>query len=92
MALWLDYNRRLDGCRADRDVPLVCFDQPAADLLQSLRALCVRLGLDPAAATGENAFFEEGLRHQGVKDPANAWEGISADARELYESLRAEAL
>ena len=80
--LWTTYNRRLAALRARHDVPVVCFDQPAPELVAALKAICLRLDLDPA---GADAFFEATLRHHDGS--AESWDGIPAEARALYEDL-----
>lgn len=82
LALWTTYNRRLVTLRDRHDIPMICFDLPAPDLIAVLKAACARLDLDPA---GADAFFEATLRHHDGRE--ESWDGLPAEARSLYEQL-----
>jgi hypothetical protein len=87
LRLWSVYNRRLAEYQASFDVPIICFDQPAAELLGALRRLCSRLGLD---ATAAETFFDQDLRHHdGGAEP---WDDVPGADRALYEQLCSGAL
>lgn len=54
--LWVDYNRRLVAEHRRAPFPLIRFDQPRDDLLESVALIGCHLGLSPGA--GSDTFFD----------------------------------
>ena len=59
--IWLDYNVRLLELHDRFDFPLISFDQPPDQYIETLGSLAGSLGLEADAAS---EFFEKGLRTQ----------------------------
>ncbi|MGP1281409.1 MAG: sulfotransferase [Parasphingopyxis sp.] len=83
--LWHRYNERLLALWQRERFPLVDFDVAADRYLESVAALCHRLGLDPARSG--DRFFEAPLRtaHREGTDIAVA---IPARTERLYRDLK----
>lgn len=82
LALWTAYNRRLFDLARIEDIPLLSFDQPAADYVAATLALIRDLGL--ALPSDAPAFFDDSLRHQAGADDI----ALPEDTAALYAALQ----
>lgn len=81
--LWEHYNRRLLALQDETPFPLLCFDEPEAELHQRLNRVLRRLGLRPL---GDERFWSGELRHHEVRD-----EPLPDAQAALYRELRRRA-
>lgn len=86
--LWETYNSILLAEYRNSPFPILCFDWSEHELEKALTSVCKQLGLaKPIQLQSEQAFFDTGLRHNNVSDPAQLPEPIV----ELYIELKAIA-
>lgn len=82
LALWKAYNLRLQEVAESENIPILSFDQPAADYVAATQALIENLGLSPPAEG--LGFFDETLRHQAGTDDIT----LPGDIAALYAALQ----
>lgn len=85
LSLWERYNEKLLDLFVVRPFPLVSFDLPADDIVQSTRRAIEMLGL--AAAATATPFFDERLRHVKPDDTP-----LPRSIAALYQRLRERAI
>ena len=84
LQLWRDYNTNLLNLAKRYDVPLVSFDVPRQDYLNSIEGVVKHLGL-PGRPRAKLSFFDDTFRHHETRDFENS--ALKSECLDIYDGL-----